>query len=130
MKMTDDEFKVKFDKLRSQELKMGFVLKGMQKVYHQMPNSRMNPALHRHDLAKGSETMTVEDRLRHYYQLHLVPEAQTTVKDMVEIVFYLCNQDQEARANYAIAMHNTFDKLLMLIDQYEGKEPNHIEFFD
>ena len=128
--MTDEEFQVKFDKLRSQELKMAFVLKGMQKVYHEMPNPMMNPARHRHLLARGSETMTVEDRLRYYYQLHLVPEAQTTVKDMVEIVFYLCNQDQEARANYAIAMHNTFDKLLMLIDQYEGKEPNHIEFFD
>lgn len=128
--MTDEEFKVKFDKLRSQELRIAYLLKGMEKVYHEMPNSGMNPALHRNDLAKGSETITVEDRLRCYYQSHLVTEAQTTVKEMVLMVFYLCNQTPEVRLHYAVAMHNTFDQLLMLIDKREGKELNSIEFFD
>lgn len=128
--MTDDEFKLKFNKLRSQELRIAYLIKGMEKVYHEMPNSGMNPAKHRNDLVKGSETMTVEDRLRCYYQSHLVTEADTTVKEMVEMVFYLCNQTPATRLNYAIVMHNTFDKLLMLIDKYESKERNCIEFFD
>lgn len=128
--MTDEEFNAKFDKLRSQELRIAYLIKGMEKVYHEMPNSGMNPAEHRHDLVKGSETMTVEDRLRCYYQLKLVPEADTTAKEMVEMVFYLCNQTPEVRLHYAVVMHNTFEKLLMLIDERESKEPNGIEFFD
>ena len=130
MKLTDEEFKVKFDELRRQEVKMAYVLKGVQKAYHEMPNPRMNPSLHRHDLVKGSKTMTVEDSVRLYFQMHPVPEAQETVSHLVDMVFYLCNQDPEARANYAVAMHNAFDQLLMLIDKYEGREPNCIEFFD
>ena len=128
--MTDDEFKVKFEKLRSQELRIAYLLKGVQKAYQQMPNQRMNPAEHRHDLVKGSETMTVEDSVRLYFQLHLVPQAQTTVKEMVLMVFYLCNQTPEVRAAYAVAMHNTFEQLLMLIDEHEVREANCIEFFE
>ena len=55
--MTDEEFKVKFDKLRSQEVKMAYVLKGVQKAYHEMPNSKMNPSRHRRDLVKGSKIL-------------------------------------------------------------------------
>lgn len=130
MKMTDEEFNAKFDKLRSQELRIAYLLKGVQKAYQQMPNKGMNPAQHRTDLVKGSETMTVEDSVRCYYQSHLVPEAQTTVKEMVLMTFYLCNQTPETRLSYAVAMHNTFEQLLMLIDKHEGKERNYIEFFD
>lgn len=128
--MTDEEFKQEFNALRTQEVRMAYVLKGVQKAYHEMPNSRMNPALHRHDLVKGSKTMTVEDSVRLYFQMHPVPEAKETVSSLVDMVFYLCNQDPEARANYAVAMHNTFDRLLMMIDKHEGREPNCIEFFD
>ena len=31
--MTDNEFKVKFNKLRSQELRIAYLLKGVQKAY-------------------------------------------------------------------------------------------------
>lgn len=128
--MTDDEFNQEFNTLRTQEVRMAYVLKGVQKAYHEMPNQRMNPSKHRHDLVKGSETMTVEDSVRLYFQMHQVPEAHETVSNLVDMVFYLCNQDPEERANYAVAMHNAFDQLLMLIDKYEGREPNCIEFFD
>lgn len=128
--MTDEEFNAKFDKLRSQELRIAYLLRGVQKAYHEMSNPGMNPSLHRHDLAKSSETMTVEDSVRCYYQSHLVPEAESTVKEMVLMTFYLCNQTPETLAGYAVVMHNTFDKLLMLIDEHEGREANCIEFFD
>ena len=128
--MTDEEFKQEFNALRTQEVRMAYVLKGVQKAYHEMPNSRMNPARHRHDLVKGSKTMTVEDSVRLYFQMHPVPEAHETVRHLVDMVFYLCNQDPDERANYAVAMHNAFDQLLMLIDKHEGREPNCIEFFD
>lgn len=130
MKMSDQEFKAKFDELRTQEVRMAYVLKGVQKAYHEMPNSKMNPSRHRRDLVKGSKTMTVEDSIRLYFQMHPVPEAHETVSHLVDMVFYLCNQDPEALANYAVAMHNAFDRLLMMIDKHEGREPNCIEFFD
>ena len=65
--------------------------------------------------------MTVEDSVRCYYQSHLVPEAKSTVKEMVEMVFYLSNQDAETLAGYSIVMQNTFEKLLMLIEKHEGR---------
>ena len=45
--MTDEEFNAKFDKLRSQELRIAYLLKGVQKAYQQMPNKGMNPAQQR-----------------------------------------------------------------------------------